>query len=98
MNLETGRLVHHIATAYTEGIHELVDEAMLDFIDSDWEDDFDDIYEAYEETGRGQAELVAIAEAIRKGRADLDLTDDMSVDEYSYLYDALAAEWNLTTN
>lgn len=33
-----------------------IDEAMLDYLDSDWEDDYSDEYEAYAETGRGEAE------------------------------------------
>lgn len=33
-----------------------IDDAMLDFIDSDWADEYSDEYEAYAETGRGEAE------------------------------------------
>jgi hypothetical protein len=33
-----------------------VDEAMYDFLDDDWEEEYSDAYEAYAETGRGEAE------------------------------------------
>jgi len=33
-----------------------IDDAMLDYIDSDWYDEYSDEYEAYGETGRGEAE------------------------------------------
>ena len=33
-----------------------VDEAKFDFLDEDWEEEFDDEHEAYMETGRGEAE------------------------------------------
>jgi hypothetical protein len=33
-----------------------VDEAKRDFLDDDWEEEFDDEEEAYQETGRGEAE------------------------------------------
>jgi hypothetical protein len=33
-----------------------IDEAKFDFIDADWEDEFEDEHDAYIETGRGEAE------------------------------------------
>jgi hypothetical protein len=36
----------------------------------DWEDEFDDIHEAYEEQGRGQAEYQAIEEYVRSTAKD----------------------------
>ncbi|MEK6829857.1 MAG: hypothetical protein AABY15_07090 [Nanoarchaeota archaeon] len=33
-----------------------VDEAKSDFLDDGWEEEFDDEFEAYAETGRGEAE------------------------------------------
>jgi hypothetical protein len=33
-----------------------VDEAKFDFLDEDWEEEFEDEHEAYLETGRGEAE------------------------------------------
>lgn len=41
----------------TEGsILQAVSDTMPEYVDSDWEDEFDDIEEAYEEQGRGEAE------------------------------------------
>jgi hypothetical protein len=97
MKLETGRLLKHIADTASDTIHEDVDECMSEFVDDDWADEFDDIYEAYEETGRGCAENQAITAAIRVGCLELGLNTEMDTDEFCYLYDALAAEWNLET-
>lgn len=93
------KLFNHIVATATPDIYYNVDEAMLEYVDSDWEDEFDDLHEAYEETGRGQAEAQAINEAIKTGILGLGLNpDDIEFDVYCKLYDALAAHWGLETN
>jgi len=37
-------------------IAEMVDERIYDYIDNDWEDEFDSEFDAYQEQGRGEAE------------------------------------------
>lgn len=47
----------YINTNYTEDqIDSEVDEAIPDFLDEDWEEEYSDEFEAYQETGRGEAE------------------------------------------
>jgi hypothetical protein len=62
----------------------------------DWEDEFDDIHEAYEEQGRGEAECQVIREAIEAfcKTSDVVLTDN----EYLEVFDTLADLWGLSTN
>lgn len=54
-----------------------VDEVISDYIDDGWEDDFDSEYDAYQEQGRGEAELqvtTGIYEEILK-KLDMDYWD-----------------------
>lgn len=69
-----------------------VDENKEDYVNADWADEFDNVHDAYEEQGRGQAECDAISGAI--GRFYKDFLNN---DEYCELYDMVAEEWNLTT-
>ena len=69
-----------------------IDDAKADYIDDDWEDEFDDIHEAYEEQGRGQAESHAVQELIK--REFPNIGDDELID----LMDQLADRWGLSYN
>ena len=77
-------------------VFELIDDAMHDYIDSDWEDEFDNINEAYEETGRGEAESHVLGDLIRK--AVKSCKTEISDDQYCELFDRLAEQWCLNTN
>ena len=47
----------YLVDTYNEdGIIEDIDDCMSDYLDSDWEDEFEDKYSAYIETGNGEAE------------------------------------------
>lgn len=52
----------HIADIGEDIIMAEIDEIKPDFLDSDWEEDFDDEYDAYEEMGRGEAESQVLKE------------------------------------
>ena len=59
-----------------------VDELMNEFVDDGWEDDFDDLAEAYEETGRGGAGSQVLNEVLQayeseKGKLEGDLFCDV---------------------
>ena len=70
-----------------------VDEAIPDFLNSDWEDEFEDIYEAYEEQGRGEAESQVLREVMAiYGASDLD------IDEYVDLLEEVAEYYGLSLN
>lgn len=50
-------VINYIKDNYNESdIIDNVDEIKSDFLDEDWEDNFEDEEEAYQETGRGEAE------------------------------------------
>lgn len=73
------------------------EEETIDNIDAlkpefihDWEDEFDDIHEAYDEQGRGEAESQALQELVRREYPDID------DGELVYLMDTLADLWNIS--
>lgn len=68
------------------------DDLVQDYVDDDWADEFDDIFEAYEETGRGQAESQAVQELIKREYPDID------DDEFVKLMDQLAILWCISYN
>jgi len=70
-------------------INEKVDELKGEYV-YDWEDEFDNIHEAYEEQGRGEAEAQAIGEAI-KSIGFNNLPSGM----YLAVHDLLRYHWNL---
>lgn len=54
-----------IRKEYSEDVvTERVDGVMGEYLNNDWESDFDDMYEAYLETGRGEAESQILNEII----------------------------------
>lgn len=46
----------HIAEIGEDTIMSEIDDAKYDFVDSDWDSEYDSLDEAYAETGRGEAE------------------------------------------
>ncbi len=67
----------YLRTNYTEdGLTHNVEEAKYNYIDDGWEEEYEDEYEAYQETGRGEAESevsTGIQDEILK---ELNLTHD----------------------
>lgn len=50
-------VVEYINGNYNEDdVHSSVSEAITDYLDEDWEDEFEDEQSAYDEQGRGEAE------------------------------------------
>jgi len=77
---------------HEDQVMEHIDDLKLEYVDSDWESEFDDYHEAYEEQGRGQAESQAVQELIKEhnpGISDADLVRAM---------DFLANEWGISFN
>ena len=62
-------------------IFDRIDELKSEYV-WDWEDEFDNIHEAYDEQGRGQAESQAIEEFIDKAAKEngIFLNDSMKVE------------------
>ena len=69
-----------------------VDENKEEYI-RDWEYEFDNIHEAYEEQGRGQAEAQAISDILTKHFQAI-----ITSDEFIALSEMLAEHWGLTTD
>lgn len=65
--MNIGRVTSTILQLHPENqIYDCISEAMHDYVSDDWEDEFDDIHEAYSEQGRGEAESLVLGEIIRK--------------------------------
>jgi hypothetical protein len=84
--------IEHLKTFEEETLAE-IDELKHEYVDTDWEDDFDDIHEAYEEQGRGEAEAQAVMNLIRR-----EYPDGMSDTETVALMDELAEAWGISYN
>lgn len=80
-----------ISTTNEDTVQADVDDLKGDYVD-DWEDEFDDVYEAYAEQGRGEAEHEVLNGLIREH------APDFSLDDHSVLFDALAEHYCLNTN
>lgn len=54
---EKDAIVEYLKQEYQEDdLHQKVSDTIHNYLDEDWEDEFDDEDEAYQETGRGEAE------------------------------------------
>lgn len=76
-----------------DSIHERISEAMYDYVDDSDIEEHGDIYEAYSELGRGEAESAILRDVLapfEKGGCELDW--------YCEVWDALCEEWNISTN
>lgn len=70
-----------------------IQEAKYDYIDTSWEDEFEDIDEAYLEQGRGEAESQILTTLINShGGINLNLND------HYQLFDQLTEHYDLTTD
>lgn len=73
-----------------EDVYARVDDAKEDYV-WDWEDEFDDIHEAYAEQGRGEAESDVVSSIVSEhAPADMDADDQVS------LYEMLLDHWGLS--
>jgi hypothetical protein len=68
-------VVEFLEKTYTEEkITDDIDDCMSDYLDSDWEDEFEDEYSAYLETGNGEAELHVCTEIYEDILKKLNMT------------------------
>jgi len=75
------QITDYIKQQYTEDkVDDLVDDEICsgNWLDGDWEDDFEDEHEAYNEQGRGEAET-AVREAIQ---ADIESHFNITNEQY----------------
>jgi hypothetical protein len=71
------------------------DDEMMNWIDSDWEEDgdYDSEYDWYIDHNNGEAQDVVIEEMIKWYKSTYD--KDMSDDDYSDLFDEIKSEYGL---
>ncbi len=69
------------------------DDEMMNWIDSDWEDDYDSEYDWYIDHNNGEAQDVVIEEMIKWYKKTYN--KDMSDDDYSDLFDKIKSEYDL---
>lgn len=70
-------IIEYLKSNYDEDTLLLeVDNAMSEFLGDDWKDEFEDEYEAYIETGRGEAELQVRGEIEKEILKKLDITTE----------------------
>lgn len=84
---------HNITGKYSkEQIWEEVQGMKSDYLSDDWEDEFDDIEEAYEEQGRNAAEHAILNRLINQhGPPEMN-------EEFCKLFDKLASYYELQTD
>jgi hypothetical protein len=91
-------IFEHIITKNTEQyIAGKLDEYKSEFV-WDWEDEFDNIHEAYEEQGRGQAESQILHQVIAAALQALELPSILPLNDFCELFDKLADHWGITAN
>ena len=71
-----------------------IDSAIPEYLDDGWEDEFDDIAEAYSETGRGGAGSQVLHEIIREYFQENKITEP-DTDQFCEILDALSSEWGV---
>jgi len=94
MKQELETIFDDIKSGHTqEDVQSNISEAVYDFVDDGWEEDFDDEHAAYAETGRGEAESDIITDLINVngGRG-------LSIDDHCELFDAIAEHYDISVN
>lgn len=86
-------LFNEITTNISEDeVNDSIIDCMEEFLSDDWDTEFDDIIDAYEETGRGGAESQVLNDIIKARHPHVE-------DEaFCEMFDALANHWNLSTS
>lgn len=70
-----------------------VDELIPEYLDDDWESEFDSAYEAYQEQGRGEAENAVLHTIINSFLQDNMHT--VTTDGFVEIHEILKDEWSL---
>lgn len=75
MDNVTALFEHITSQSYNrkEDVESRFDEQIYDYLPDDWEEEFGDEWEAYNETGRGEAESDIIAELVEDGILELGI-------------------------
>jgi hypothetical protein len=74
-------------------VMEMYDEEMLEWIDPDWEDDYESEYDWYMDHNNGEAQDVVITHIINWYKSKYEV--DLNTEEYSDLFGKIKEEYNL---
>ena len=69
------------------------DEEILNWVEEDWADDYDSEYDWYIDHNNGEAQDVVVSDIINWYKGEF--SKELSLDEYSDLYDAIKSEYGL---
>ncbi len=96
MHIDLKKILDYIIEENNEtNIHEQIQDLKTEFIDDGWEDEYEDLDEAYDETGRGGAESQVVNTLIRTACKTLNVKEP-DTDPYCEIYDALCEEFNVS--
>lgn len=76
-----------------EKVTEMFDEELLEWVDPDWEDDYESEYDWYIDHNNGEAQDVVIEHVINWYRKEYD--KKLSSDDYAQLFDEIKSHYNL---
>ena len=77
-----------ITMTYTsQEIYDKIDEAKYSYVNDNWEEEFEDIFDAYNETGRNEAEDEIINEIINNHLSMIGINDNQRLLLYNKLSD-----------
>jgi len=71
---------------------EMFDEEILEWVDSDWQDDYESEYDWYVDHNNGEAQDSVINQIINWYKKEFNKT--LSIDEHSELFDAIKSEYD----
>lgn len=71
---------------------EMFDEEVLDWVDSDWEDEYESEYDWYIDHNNGEAQDSVINQVINWYREEFN--KNLNIDEHSELFDAIKSEYD----
>lgn len=69
------------------------DEEILDWVEDDWEEDYDSEYDWYVDHNNGEAQDVVISDIISWYKKEFN--KELSIDDHSELHDAIKSEYSL---
>lgn len=70
----------------------MFDEEVLEWVDSDWQDDYESEYDWYMDHNNGEAQDSVINQIIHWYKKEFDKR--LSIDEHSDLFDAIKSEYD----
>lgn len=71
---------------------QMFDEEVLEWVDSDWQDDYESEYDWYVDHNNGEAQDSVITQIINWYKKEFD--KNLSIDEHSELFDAIKSEYD----